>query len=132
MRPTPIVLACSLLFLSACADPLYLMHEEHSLENGEERYVGGACQDISASTTSGTGVGGEGPSYAINMTGSDDNSVTVVVSDENGDTLEQRTYDERFLSSGEPDTFVVGRDGIDFLRLKLWGGTTCESPREPD
>jgi hypothetical protein len=132
MRPMPITLACSVLLLSACADPLYLMHEEHWLEDGEERYIGGACQDVSGSTTTGTGVGGEGPSYAINMTGSDDDGVTVVVSDENGDTLEERTYDERFLSSGERDSIVVGRDGIDFLRLELWGGTTCESPREPD
>jgi hypothetical protein len=65
------------------------------------------------------------------MTGFDD-GVRVLVSDENGDTLEERTYDESFLISGEPDSVVVSRDGIDFLRLKLWGGSTCESPREPD
>ena len=131
MKPIPITLTCSVLLMSACADPLYLMHEEHWLENDEERYIGGGCQDVSAGTMSGTGAGGEGPNYALTMTGSDD-SVRVVVSDENGDALEERTYDEDFLMSGEPDSFVVSRDGIEFLRLKFWGGTTCESPRELD
>jgi len=124
-------LRCSVLLLSACADPLYLMNEEYLVEDGEERYIGGACQQVSADVMSGTGAGGKGPDYALTMTGSDD-SVTVVVSDENGDTLEERTYDEEFLSSGEPDSFAVRRDGIEFLRLKFWGGTTCESPREPE
>lgn len=131
MRPIAITLACPWLVLSACADPLYLMNEEYALDNGEERYIGGGCQDVSGDGTSGTGVGGEGPDYAIAMTGLDD-GVRVVVTGENGDTLEERTYDEDFLLSGEVDSITVGDDGVDFLRLKLWGGTTCEPPREPD
>jgi len=131
MRAIPIILTGSWFLLSACADPLYLMHEEYSLEGDEELYLGGGCQEVSDAVMSGTGVGGEGPDYALTMTASDD-SVRVVVTDQNGDTLEERTYDEQFLSSGEPDSFVVRRDGMGFLRLKFWGGTTCEPPREPD
>lgn len=125
------MLACSVPLLGACGDPLFLMHEEHVVEDGEERYIGGGCQDVSASVTSGTGTAGEGPGYAIEMTGSDD-GVIVVVRDEKGVTLEERSYDEDFLLSGEVDSFELRRDGVAFGRLRFWGGTTCESPREPE
>jgi hypothetical protein len=131
MKMRSITLSCCLLLASACADPLYLMHEEYWLEDGEERYIGGACQEVSEDVMSGTGTGGDGPDYAITMTGLDE-GVRVVVTGEDGDTLEERTYDEAFLSSGEPDSFVVRSGGVEFLRLKLWGGTTCQSPREPE
>lgn len=64
------------------------------------------------------------------MVGSDD-SVTVTVTGAMGETLEERTYDERFLSSGESDSFVVRSEGVELLRLKFWGGTMCEPPRDP-
>jgi len=130
MRLTPLTLSCSWLLSSACSNPVYLMHEEYLLENAEEHYIGGSCQEVSDGLTSGTGVGGEGPNYALTMVGSDD-SVTVVVTGQSGDTLEERTYDRHFLSSGDSDSFVVRHDGVEFLRLKLWGGLTCEPPRDP-
>lgn len=130
MRRTLLTLTCACLLLSACEDPLYLMQEEYLLEGDDEVYIGGSCQEVSDGLTAGTGAGGDGRDYAVTTVGSDD-GVTVTVTGEMGETLEERTYDERFLSSGESDSFVVRSEGVEFLRLKFWGGATCEPPRDP-
>lgn len=131
MRPIPITLACAWILMSACPDPLYLMHEEYWLENDDERYIGGSCVEVADGIMSSTGAGGNGLDYALTMTGSDE-SVTVVVTGQNGEKLEERAYDQDFLSSGDSDSFVVRSGEVDFLRLEFWGGTTCEKPRDPD
>lgn len=131
MKHTWTTLICAWVLSSACSDALYIMHEEYLLEDEGERYVGGSCEEVRDGLKSGTGVGGEAPDYALTMFGSDE-SVRIVVRDQSGDTLEERTYNDNFLRSGDSDSFAVRRDGVEFLRLKFWGGPTCEPPRDPD
>jgi hypothetical protein len=124
------------LVTSACTDGPYLMYEEYHAPGGKERYVGGGCFEASsASGSSGYGTAGGGsvealPSYAIDYQGSDD-AIAVTIEDGEGSVLERRDYTDEFLRSGKVDEVIVEFDS-GYLKLRYWGGETCEEPRTPD
>jgi hypothetical protein len=120
------------LLLVACNDPLFLMFEEHLRTPEGEHLAGSGCESI-GDGTSGSGTAGPGAlSYSIEHEGHDGEGVRVVVRDGTGRVRALRAYNEDFLLSGEVDEFEIELDAQNTLRLRYWGGTTCEEPREPD
>jgi hypothetical protein len=112
------------------------MYEEYHAPGGKERYVGGGCLAVDeGSGSSGYGVaGGAGtealPPYTIDYQGSDD-AMAVTIKDGEGTLLESRNYTDDFVHSGKVDEVIVEFES-GYLKLRYWGGETCEEPRTPE
>lgn len=127
-------LLCAGLALPACAgEPPVIQYEEHVTQEGEaERYIGGACVQLSEGDTSGTGTGGEmAPTYSILHEGLDDGVQVSVSGNNDGAPLAERTFSSDFLYSGKIDELTVALDN-GWLRLVHWGGESCDPIRDPD
>lgn len=126
---------CLATLLAGCGQPLFLMFEEH-LETPEgEHLVGGGCESIgdgTSGTASGSAAGDATMAYSIEHQGHEGEGVRVRVRGGNGQLLQARNYNEDFLLSGEVDEFAIELAADRTLRLRYWGGATCEEPREPD
>ena len=48
-----------------------------------------------------------------------------------GTLLERRNYSDDFVDSGKVDEVVVEFENA-YLKLRYWGGETCEEPRPLD
>lgn len=129
------------LWLTACAESPVLMTEQYLTKAGEEeRYLGGAC----LSTEKGSGMGGGTAPGAFGTAGaataalgyqynyeSQDSGVQFVFSDNEGEILAERDYDEAFIDSGRSDEVVV-EIGDETHRFVHRGAPTCQAIREPD
>ena len=122
---------CLAAVLAGCGEPLFLMFEEHLQTPEGERLVGGGCESIGGGTSGSSSGGATGVAYSIEHQGHDGEGVRVLVRDGSGRLREARDYNEDFLSSGEVDEFEIELSAQNILRLRYWGGTTCEEPREP-
>ena len=122
---------CLAAVLAGCGEPLFLMFEEHLQTTEGERLVGGGCESIGGGTSGSSSGGATGLAYSIEHEGHDGEGVRVRVRDGSGRLLEVRDYNENFLSSGEVDEFEIELSAQHILRLRYWGGPTCEEPREP-
>lgn len=125
-------IACFAAALAGCGDTLFLMFEQH-LETPEgERLVGAGCESITDGTSGNAGTGLGPASFSIEHEGHDDEGVRVIVRDGTGRVVATRVYNDRFLRSAEVDEFAAELGQGHSLRLRYWGGTTCEDPGEPD
>jgi hypothetical protein len=117
--------------LAGCNQPIFLMFEEHLETPDGERLVGSGCESIGDGTSGSGSAGASGPTYSIVHQGHDGEGVRVLVRSGTGRLLEVRDYNEDFLRSGNVDEFEIEFPGQHTLRLRYWGGDTCEEPREP-
>jgi hypothetical protein len=123
---------CLAAALAGCGEPLFLMFEEHLQTPEGERLVGSGCESIGGGTSGSGSAGAMGLAYSIEHEGHDGEGVRVRVRDGSGRLRAVRDYNEEFLSSGEVDEIEVELSAQHTLRLRYWGGPTCEEPREPE
>ena len=130
-----------LLWLTACAEGPVLMTEEYVTKAGEEeRYMGGAClgTEKGSGMSGGTAPGALGTAgaataalgYQYNYEGRG-KAVHFVFTDNQGEVLAERDYDEAFLDSGQSEEVVVEIAG-EIHRFVHRGEQTCQPIREPD
>jgi len=113
---------------------LYLMEEDYwgdtASDAGTEMFAGGGCSSVGSGMNGAGGGGIAGPSigggagYSIEEFFVD-GGVFVVVNAPVGEPLAQRLYKPDFLLSGRVDEFTVRLTPTSYLRLRFWGGTSC-------
>jgi hypothetical protein len=122
-------------WLAGCGEPLFLMFEEHLATPEGERLVGAGCESIgdgSSGSASGSASPGGAATYSIEHQGHDGEGVRVLVRDGHGQLLAARNYNEDFLRTAEVDEFEIALAPEQTLRLRYWGGVTCQEPRAPE
>jgi len=113
---------------SACADPLFLLHEVHERTPEGETLIEQSCQEVAESGGSGDSGGVFGPSlprFSIDTRLFDDGA-HVVVRGPTGERLANKVYDDDFLESGRRDEFTVQVDALTSLRFVFRGGSNCD------
>lgn len=122
------------LATASCADPVFIQHEEYYTPEGKsELYLGGSCIQVPEDSATGTGAGGENlASYGLSYTGKADGVELMVTAEgKEGHEVVTRSYSREFLLSGAVDELVVElKTGT--LRLRHWGGSSCDPVRAPD
>jgi hypothetical protein len=133
-----------LLLASGCSEGPFLMTEEYVTDAAGERYIGGGCISIQKGNGMGgggtplMGYGGEDgegstehvPGFAYSYDGTGE-AVEFRATDGADVVLAERSYDSKFLLSGQRDEVSIDVSGGE-MRFVHWGGAKCAEPRDPD
>ena len=104
---------------------VYLMETTHLIDaEGNAEFLGSGCESVSNRAGSGTGHAGVGYEIARNQRGG---AIIVTVRGAANEVLLEREYSEEFLATGEEETLTVELGDGRSLRLRHWGGPTCET-----
>lgn len=122
------------LLLAGCGDEHVIQWRERVVTAEGGRAIGASCATLgegeAVSTGAGAGPTDDGepssfPSYQLRWEGLGD-GVRLSVSDVFGELVEEHTFDEAFLDSGERKTIAPAIPGGG-LELVLWGGGACDA-----
>ncbi|HTU59975.1 MAG TPA: hypothetical protein VMF89_16095 [Polyangiales bacterium] len=103
---------------------VYMMETAYLVgAEGGTAFVGSGCDSVSDSAGAGTGFGG--PDYEVTHLQQGD-GILVTVRGAADEVLAEREYTEAFLATGEQKTLDVELGDGRTLRLRHWGGDSCE------
>jgi hypothetical protein len=132
------MLLCALAVSGACAgcaDDLYVMSEHYEvLDDGELKLAGGGCMLALEGGVRGGGSGGSEQSditrdFLVAEHMRADTFVVIIKS--KSDELARRSYDGKFLATGERDEFSVTTLAGKHYELAYWGGHECDTSHLP-
>ena len=132
--PRKSVIVAWILFVTACEDPLILLHERHLVTSeGADLLLGIGCDRLPDEGDSVSDP--EGPSsrsrFRIRTQLFEDGAQVAVFGPTQVRAV-NRVYNEDFLDSGRRDEFSIALDAGETLRLVFWGDVRCEFPNVPD
>ncbi|MDD9967779.1 MAG: hypothetical protein OXR73_16205 [Myxococcales bacterium] len=116
-----LVLALCAPSAAGCGDTLFFNLTENVEEDGAGQRVGGGCFEVSGTGGFSTATGGSRAGYTVEYHATEEDSVRVAASTEDGEVVRHRTYSESFLASGQKDELTVTLPGSRLLRLTHWG-----------
>jgi hypothetical protein len=127
------VFALAGIAVGCSEDALFVMHEEYIQTGDNSRYMGGACEQLARGVSSATGAGGDDlPPYSLEMKADDDGVQVVLRNERDTGASIERHYSTAFLESGQRDKLQIRLDGDQIARIIVWGGKSCEQPRDSD
>jgi hypothetical protein len=123
MAPVKVALcsaAVSTWFLTACSGTKVALNERlFILPSMDSAGAGGTLYDLGGGNASGTSTSGLGLAVAQRSDGGEQVFVDVTQSD--GTRAVEKSYDQSFFRSGQPDEFTVAAAFGRELLLKYWG-----------